>query len=132
MLWWLVLGSGLYYMHVFAPSTAKMGKMGVMKYLGNRSDDPDLTGMGARIERASLNMKENFPVFVALAVASIAMGQGANDAVILGAQIFVLFRLAFLVIYALGIPVLRSVAWTGAFVGLIMMVVALLGVPVTV
>ena len=126
MVIWLLLGIGLYYIQIFTPSTIKMGKMGVWKYMGNREDDPDLSGLSGRLERAAMNMKENFPVFVALSVAILALGFGDEKSGIVGAQMFVGFRLAFVVLYGVGIPILRSVAWTGAFMGLLLMVFTLI------
>ncbi len=126
MVTWLLLGIGLYYLQVFTPSTFKMTKMGVWKYMGNRENDPDLSGMASRLERATNNMKENFPVFAALAVALIAVGEGDNSAALVGAQMFVLLRLAFMLLYAAGVPVLRSIAMTGALIGLGVMAITLI------
>ena len=47
-------------------------------------------------------------------------------AAILGAQVFVLARLAYLPLYVLAVPVARSTAYTVGFVGLIMMALALI------
>ncbi len=109
----------------FYPFESENVSDAVVKYVGPRDDDPKLTGVAGRLERATNNMKESFPVFAALAVASMAMGVGDTTPAVIGAMLFVGFRVLFVVIYALSVPMVRSLAWGGAFAGLMMMAFAL-------
>ena len=79
--------------------------------------------MGARAERAAANTKENFILFLALALTAHLAGVG--EQALLGAQVFIWARLAYLPVYILGITYLRSAVWVAGIVGLAMMVLAL-------
>lgn len=126
MLTWLLIAIGLYYVQVFLPASFKLLNIGVGQYLGARDEVPPLTGVPARLERATMNMRENFPVFAALAVAALAIGAGDNGQAILGAQLFVVSRAIYIPLYALAVPVVRSLAAVGGWAGLIMMALALI------
>jgi uncharacterized MAPEG superfamily protein len=93
--------------------------------LSNREQLPPATALGARAERAAQNTKENFILFVALALTAQLAGLGEQAT--LGAQVFFLARLAYLPAYWLGITYLRSAIWGVGIAGLGMMVLALLG-----
>lgn len=127
MLTWLLLAIALYYVQVFLPAGMKCFLVGLKPYMGSRDNEPPLTGVPARLERATANMRENFPVFAALAVAALALGVGDNSQAVLGAQIFVISRALYVPLYAGAVPVIRSLAATGGWVGMIIMVPPLLG-----
>lgn len=127
MLTWLLWAVALYYVQVFLPATFKYFNVGFTAYMGSRDNEPPLTGLPARLERATINMRENFPPFAALAVAALALGLGDNGQAILGAQIFVICRVLFIPLYAMAVPVVRSLAAIGGWVGMIMMAMALMG-----
>jgi uncharacterized MAPEG superfamily protein len=93
--------------------------------LSNREQLPPATALGARAERAAQNTKENFILFVALALTAQLAGLGEQAT--LGAQVFFWARLAYLPAYWLGITYLRSAIWGVGIAGLGMMVLALLG-----
>ncbi|MCB9994063.1 MAG: MAPEG family protein [Hyphomicrobiaceae bacterium] len=126
MITWLLIGIALYYVQVFAPATVRYLKMGTMEYLGTRDAEPDLGAVGGRLQRALRNMQENFPVFLALGVAALAVSSANMGQAILGAQVFVASRAVYPVLYALGVPVLRSLAAVGGWLGLILMALALI------
>lgn len=127
MIFWLLVAIVLYYVQVFLPATFKFFQVGVSAYLGSRDDEAPLTGVPARLERATINMRENFPVFAVLAAALLAVGQGDNGQAILGAQIFVIARALYIPLYAMAVPLVRSLAAVAGWVGLIYMAVALAG-----
>ncbi len=92
---------------------------------GNREDVPELTGWIGRARRAHANMIENLVPFAAVVLAAQAAGKtGALTA--LGAQLFFWLRLAHAVIYIVGIPYLRTLAWLVSVVGIVLIVVACL------
>lgn len=96
---------------------------GMQVGLSNRDKLPDATPMGARAERAAANTKENFILFLALALTAHLAGVG--EQALLGAQVFIWARLVYLPVYILGITYLRSAVWVAGIVGLAMMVLAL-------
>lgn len=127
MLTWLLLAMVVYYVQVFLPATAKFLKLGLSDYLGSRDNDPDLAGIGGRLFRATDNMRENFPPFAVLALASMVLGVGDSGNALLGAQIFVIARALYIPLYAFAVPMVRSLAAVAGWAGMILMVVALLG-----
>lgn len=91
--------------------------------LSNRDNLPAATPMGARAERAAANSKENFILFLALALTAHVAGMG--EQALLGAQVFIWARLVYLPVYLLGITYLRSAVWIAGVAGLAMMALAL-------
>jgi uncharacterized MAPEG superfamily protein len=81
--------------------------------------------VAGRLDRAWKNYLETFPIFVAAVLAENAAGHGSGLAP-LGAQLYFWGRVAFLPIYAAGIPVLRTLAWTVAVVGIVLVLAACL------
>ena len=95
-----------------------MLEVGLPALAGNR-DGMEATGMAGRAKRAHANMLENLVLFAVLVlIVQIAGLNNANTA--LGAQIFVLARLVHGVIYVVGVPWLRTVAWAVSVAGLVM------------
>ena len=77
-----------------------------------------LTGVAARVERATRNFMETFPFFAAAVLAVVVADRMSADSA-LGAQVYFWARLAYLPIYAAGIPYLRSLAWAVSLWGLL-------------
>ena len=92
--------------------------------LSNRDNLPEATPLGARAERAAANTREGFLLFVPLALVAHAIG--ADEAVLLGAQIFFWARIVYLPVYLAGITYVRSLIWGVGVFGLALMVGALL------
>ena len=94
-------------------------QVGLPKLAGNREDLPPLEGWAGRARRAHLNMLENLVLFAALVLVAHAAGK-TNATTALGAQLFFWARLAYAVIYIIGIPWLRTGAWVVSVVGMIL------------
>jgi uncharacterized MAPEG superfamily protein len=92
--------------------------------LGNRDNLPEITGIWARLGRASSNLKENLPMFAILVLIAHVSGE-ADGRTALGAQIFFGARVAHAIIYAAGIPGLRTLSWVVSIVGMGMIASAL-------
>jgi uncharacterized MAPEG superfamily protein len=92
--------------------------------LSNRDQLPPATPLGARAERAAQNTKENFILFVALALTAQLAGLG--EQALFGAQVFFCARVVYLPVYWLGITYLRSAVWGVGIAGLALMLLALL------
>jgi uncharacterized MAPEG superfamily protein len=78
-----------------------------------------LTGVAARVDRALHNFLETF-AFFAVAVLAIVATQRGNAQTALGAQIYLWARVAYVPVYAAGIPYLRTLIWAASMIGLIM------------
>ena len=86
---------------------------------------PPLVGVAGRLERAARNYLETFTLFAAAVLTANAAGRH-NWMTIAGAQLYFWGRVAYLPLYALGIPLIRSLAWNVATLGIILILLALL------
>ncbi len=85
-----------------------------------------LTGVAARLDRASRNFLETFPFFIA-AVLAVSLTQRTDAHTALGAQLYFWARVAYVPVYAAGIPYVRTLIWVVSIVGLVMVFKPLLG-----
>jgi len=86
---------------------------------GNRDNMPALTGWASRATRAHLNMLESlvvFAIFVLVAQAAVRL----NETTALGANLFFWGRLAYAIVYVVGIPWLRTLIWGVSVAGLLL------------
>lgn len=96
-----------------------MMQVGLPLLAGNREGMPEIKGWGGRAARAHRNMIENLVLFAALVLAAVAAGK-TNDMTLLGAQIFLYARIAYALVYLIGLPWLRTGVWAVSVVGLAM------------
>ena len=126
MEFWLLAGLGVYLLQVYGVTIIYMPTEGLMNHMGSRDNLPEKGVMTERMDRALVNMKENLPLFITLGL-MVLIVEGADQALaVKGAMIWVLARLAYVVLYLISIPLTRSVAWTVSMVGLVMMLVSVL------
>jgi uncharacterized MAPEG superfamily protein len=116
-LMYLLLSTILCFVQVLVAATAANQQVGLPKLAGNREDLPVYTGIAGRARRAHLNMVENLVLFAALVLIAAAAGK-ANAMTALGATLFFWGRLAYAIIYVIGIPWLRTLAWFVAVIGM--------------
>ena len=83
-----------------------------------------MTGFAGRAKRAHLNMLENMVLFSALVLIAAVAGK-ANAMTAMGALIFFWARLLYAVIYLLGVPWLRTLAWFVSVIGMVMIALQL-------
>ena len=97
------------------------------KYLFSPRDEGRVSSsvVAGRLLRALHNMLETYPAFIALALALVVTGKTGGLAAT-GAVIWLLARVAYVVIYAAGIPVVRTAIWFVSIVGLLMMLIRLM------
>ncbi|RZJ05662.1 MAG: hypothetical protein EOP39_19895 [Rubrivivax sp.] len=99
---------------------------GLMIAFGNRDNLPEASPFAGRSGRAAANTFENLVFFAALALAAHAAGAGANERVLLGAQVFFWARVIYVPVYYAGIPFLRTGVWAVSIVGLGLMVAGMI------
>ena len=95
------------------------------KWTASARDEPlpPLTGAAGRLARALANFLETFPFFLALVVVvhfNGAYGQLSKW----GALLYLGGRVAYLPLYALGVYLVRSLAWNVATAGIILILVS--------
>jgi len=119
MLAWSVL-LGLAYIFIAAGLATQ--QRGLQWNVGNRDGAlQPLTGAAARADRASRNFLETFVFFAAAAIGVVLAKQNTPHTAI-GAEIYFGARLAYLPIYIVGIPYLRTLVWALSLWGLLQIV----------
>ncbi len=94
-------------------------QVGLPALAGNREGLAPFTGWAGRAQRAHHNMLENLVLFAALVLVAV-VAQKTSSTTLAGAQIFLWARVAYAVIYLIGIPWLRTAVWLVSVIGLIM------------
>jgi uncharacterized MAPEG superfamily protein len=100
---------------------------GLMGAMANPSrNDPPQSPWAQRLYFAHTNAVENLVVFAALVLVLDTMGI-STPATVLACAVYFWARLAHVIIYALGIPVLRTLAFAVGFVCQAVLALAILG-----
>ena len=115
----------LTFVQVLIAAAAANQAVGLPALAGNREGLSDLTGFAGRAKRAHLNMIENMVLFTALVLVTAIAGK-ANAMTAMGALIFFWARLIYAVIYLLGLPWLRTLAWFVSVIGMVMIALQLI------
>ena len=102
-----------------------MLQVGLPALAANREGLPEIKGWGGRAARAHRNMLENLVLFAALVLVAAVAGK-SNAMTLLGAQIFLYARIAYALVYLVGLPWVRTAVWGVSVVGLAMIFVQLI------
>jgi uncharacterized MAPEG superfamily protein len=122
----LALSVVLGFVHIIVSAIATTGQYGSKWNLSARDDQmPPLQGIAGRLQRALHNFLETFPLFAVAVLIADATNRHGWMAV-WGSQIYFSARVLYLPIYAAGIPVVRTLVWTVASLGIAMVLLALL------
>ena len=115
----LTWGCVLALVHIFAAAQVKTRQYGTKWNLGARDEElPPLNPLAGRLARAQANFFETFPIFIAAVI--LAMSVGTDSQTALGAWLWLGGRVAYLPLYALGVPVVRTLAWVVSLVGIVL------------
>ncbi len=121
LLWSAVLGL----VQIALAATCSVGQRGVDWAASARDEaKPPLAGIGGRLDRARANFLETFPLFAAVVLAAHVLQQH-DRLTVLGAQLYFWARLAYVPVYAAGIPYLRTLIWAVSLAGIVLLLVAL-------
>lgn len=85
----------------------------------------ELTGVAGRMDRAFKNFLETFPFFVA-AILMVQITQMQSSSSMVGAYLYFWARLVYVPMYAAGIPGVRTLVWLISFVGIVLVLAALI------
>src|ERR671910_165677 len=86
---------------------------------------PPLRGVAGRLDRALRNFLETFPLFAAVVLAA-HVSDTHNALTEWGARLYFWGRVAYVALYAAGVPLIRSLVWNVATIGIALIVGALL------
>lgn len=122
----LALSVGLGLVHIVAASHSASLQRGY-RWSASSRDEPvePLHGVAGRLDRALRNFLESFPLFAAVVLSAHAAGRH-SALTEWGAQLYLWGRVAYLPLYAAGVPLVRSLAWNVATAGILLFLVALL------
>src|SRR5579871_2645424 len=91
--------------------------------LGPRDDPRPVTGQAARLSRAYANFEETFPLFAALVIATVISGRTGTQSQF-ACWLYLIGRILYIPFYWLGLPIVRTLAWTASMVGIVWLIVA--------
>ncbi|MEE9427587.1 MAG: MAPEG family protein [Paracoccaceae bacterium] len=127
MLFWILAGLGVFLANVLLPAIIYFTQSETLtSHVGSRDDDPEPSVWVARARRSLANMHENLPFFLTLGVLALVVENVDMGQAILGAQMFVFARVAFMVLYVTGVPWLRTISYLIGLVGCFKMALALI------
>ena len=115
----LTWGCILAFVHILVAAQAKTRQYGTKWNISARDDElPPLNPVAGRLARAQANFFETFPIFIAAVI--LALAAGPTETTKLGAWLWLGGRVAYLPLYAFGVPLVRSLAWIVSLVGIVM------------
>ena len=112
------LGALLLIVHIFAAVHVKTRQYGRGWNVGARDESlPPLNPIGGRLARAQSNFLETFPIAI-FALLGVVIAERTSAWTALGGWIWLGARTIYLPLYAFGVPVVRTLVWTIALIGL--------------
>lgn len=123
----LAYSVALLFVIILIQANAGVTAQGLMPMANNRDDLPAPSVFQARMKRVVDNHREGLILFAPLAL--IAAQQGISTSTsMLGAQLFFYSRVAHAVLYILGVPMIRPLAWAVGIVGTVMVFLAIFNI----
>lgn len=120
--WAVVLGL----LHIIIAANARTLELGFKWNASARDGEiPKLSVLTGRLQRAQANFFETFPLF-ATAVLLAAVTDSLSAYSYWGAILYLVARVVYLPLYALGIPVIRSIVWLISVAGLLLILLPLI------
>ena len=118
----LMWASILYVVQILIDAAGADLQNGIAWGLGNRENIPVVPGWGGRAQRAHANMAESLLPFACLVLIAHASGR-LGELSVLGAQIFLVSRVLYAILYMAGVKVLRSLAYFGGLAGMVLIAI---------
>ena len=122
----LAFGALLLFVHIFVAIRFKTAQYGRSWNVGARDETlPPANPMTGRTMRAQANFQETFPIAI-VALLGVVIAGKTSPWTALGGWIWLGARVVYLPLYWAGIPVVRTIVWTIALIGLAMVIWPLL------
>lgn len=115
----LIYSTILYFIWIMIPAAQAVRENGAKAQAGPRDKISTDSVFIQRGRRLSANMQENLIIFAILILVSHVTGH-RSEITILGAQLFFFARVLHGIIYLVGWPLIRPLAWFAGLVGQIM------------
>jgi uncharacterized MAPEG superfamily protein len=120
-----VLGASvvLLVVHIMLQGRTATRERGLAWNAGARDGEAKPLGpLAGRAARALANFQETYPAFVALALGLVVSGHSGGLGAV-GAIVWLIARIVYIPLYLLGVPYVRSLAWTVSMLGLLLMLI---------
>jgi uncharacterized MAPEG superfamily protein len=122
----LALGALLLFIHIFTATRFKTAQYGRKWNVGARDEAlPPPSPVTGRTMRAQANFQETFPIAI-VALLGVVLANRTSEWTALGGWIWLGARVLYLPLYAVGVPVIRTLIYTISLVGLAMVLWPLL------
>lgn len=113
-------------LQLFVAARTGNSQRGIQWNVGPRDEAPKaVSKVAGRLERAFRNFLETFPFFAAAVIVAALAGRH-NWATVWGAEIYLAGRVIYWPLYGFGVPVLRTLVWIAATLGMLLIVTAIL------
>lgn len=114
----LALGALLLLVHIFTATRFKTAQYGRKWNVGARDEAlPPPNAITGRTTRAQANFEETFPIAI-VALVGVVLANRTSELTALGGWIWLGARIVYLPLYAIGIPVIRTILFVISMVGL--------------
>jgi uncharacterized MAPEG superfamily protein len=111
--------------YILLPTHFRNKETGIEWNMGPRDDPGPPPGvLTARLMRAKANLMETLPIYIGAVVLTELVSQHTLLTAI-GAWLYPLGRIAYLPLYAYGVPGLRTAAWAIGLMGIVALIVSL-------
>ena len=114
---------------ILAQVLTAQAQVGLGMLVKPRDDMPKLLGIAGRMERAQLNSIVAMALF-APAILILAQKGLATSTTLLAAQVFLIARILYVVVYAMGLPWARTLLWLAGFLATAYLYLAGMGMAV--
>lgn len=121
---YLTLSAGLTVILWIPYILGRIGSQGMADAMGYPENPPAPPAWAKRSERVHLNMVENLAPFAVLVLVAHILGV-STELTVLGATLFFWARIAHAVVFTVGIPYLRTLAFFVSWVGMALIFVEL-------
>ncbi|MBS7545576.1 MAPEG family protein [Ancylobacter oerskovii] len=120
--WTLVVALG----QIFAAAMVRTGETGLDYNAGARDRPAPPEGvLAGRLRRAQANLFETLPLFAAAVLIAHVAGRNGTET-FWGVWLYFLARIAYVPLYGVGVPYLRSIVWLVGIIGLALILFAIL------
>ncbi|MDB4987851.1 MAG: putative rane protein [Myxococcaceae bacterium] len=120
--WTLVLAL----VQIMLPATLRTKETGTAYNVGPRDEaGPPVGRLTGRLQRAEKNLYETLPLFIAAVLIAHVAGRECSQTA-WGASLYLAGRVLYVPLYALGVPVVRTLSWGVSAAGLGMVLAAVL------
>ena len=122
----LALGAVLLFIHIFVATRVKTAQYGRKWNVSARDQSlPEPSPVTGRLMRAQTNFQETFPIAI-VALLGVVIAERTSQWTSVGGWIWLGARAVYLPLYWAGIPVVRTLVWIIALIGLAMVMWPLL------